>query len=102
MDKNEAKNEKTAKKIIANFENTPGSILVGTEMALFYLTKEIESVAVVSFDSLFNIPHYNVYEKIIDLIVILNSFTKEVFSSDAPTRRKHTQTYPKQKLNTVL
>lgn len=46
-------------------------------MALTHLTKEIENVAVVSFDSLFNIPHYNVYEKIIDLVVTLNSFTKK-------------------------
>ncbi|MDQ5883144.1 MAG: PriA 3primeBD protein [Patescibacteria group bacterium] len=77
LDKIEAKNEKTARKIVKDFEETPGSVLVGTEMALFYLTKEIDNVAVVSFDSLFNIPHYNVYEKIIDLIVILNSFTKK-------------------------
>jgi primosomal protein N' len=77
LDKTEAKNEKSARKIVKDFEETPGSILVGTEMALFYLTKEIENVAVVSFDSLFNIPHYNVYEKIIDLVVLLNSFTKK-------------------------
>lgn len=77
IDKTSAKTEKNAQKIIKDFEATPGSILVGTEMALFYLTKEIESVAVVSFDSLFNIPHYNVYEKIIDLVVLLNSFTKK-------------------------
>ncbi len=77
LDKTEASTEKNAQKIIKDFENTPGSILVGTEMALFYLTKEIDSVAVVSFDSLFNIPHYNIYEKIIDLVVLLNSFTKK-------------------------
>ncbi len=77
LDKTEASTEKKAKKIVRDFEETRGSVLVGTEMALTHLTKEIENVAVVSFDSLFNIPHYNVYEKIIDLVVTLNSFTKK-------------------------
>ncbi len=77
LDKTQVKNEKEGQKIIKDFENTPGSILIGTEMALSFISKEIESVAVISFDSLFNIPHYNIYEKIIDLIVILNSFTKK-------------------------
>ena len=77
LDKTKATTEKKAKEIIRNFENTPGSVLIGTEMSLFYLTEEIENVAIISFDSLFNIPNYNIYEKIIDLIVLLNSYTKK-------------------------
>ncbi len=77
LDKEEAGTEKRAEKIVRDFEGTPGSILVTTEMALFYLKKDVDTVAVVSFDSLFNIPHYNIYEKIIDLVVSLNSYTKK-------------------------
>lgn len=77
LDKTKATTEKKAKEIIHNFENTPGSVLIGTEVSLFYLTEEIENVAIISFDSLFNIPNYNIYEKIIDLVVLLNSYTKK-------------------------
>lgn len=77
MDKETVKSEKDAEKIMKAFESTPGSILIGTELAFFYAKQEIENVAVISFDSLFNIPNYNIYEKIIDLIVLLNSYTKK-------------------------
>lgn len=77
LDKTSASTPKKAKLIIKNFEETKGSVLIGTEMALFYMQKEIDNVAIVSFDSLFNIPNFKIYEKIIDLIFILNSYTKK-------------------------
>ncbi|MEZ4211033.1 MAG: hypothetical protein R3B39_01925 [Candidatus Paceibacterota bacterium] len=103
MDKETVKSEKDAEKIMKAFESTPGSILIGTELAFFYAKQEIENVAVISFDSLFNIPNYNIYEKIIDLIVLLNSYTKK--SLLVQTRNpdeKVLLSYKKQKSFTIL
>lgn len=76
LDKDTASTPKKAKKILEEFNNKKGGILIGTEMALFYLKEEIDDIAIVSFDTLFNIPNYNIYEKIINLIVLLNTYTK--------------------------
>lgn len=68
LDKESAKNAGDAKKIIKEFEENPGSILVGTEMALFYLRKNVELSVIASFDSLWSIPNYKISEKIIQII----------------------------------
>ncbi|MBP7804890.1 MAG: hypothetical protein KA052_01545 [Candidatus Pacebacteria bacterium] len=58
-----------AKKVAAQFSAAQGGVLVGTEMALFYLTDPVTHSCIVSFDTLFNIPSYRTNERIIELFL---------------------------------
>ncbi|MFA6177461.1 MAG: hypothetical protein WC694_01025 [Candidatus Paceibacterota bacterium] len=69
LDKESAKTASGAKKIIKEFEENPGSILVGTEMAFFYLKNKIPLSVIASFDSLWSIPNFKIGEKIIQIIL---------------------------------
>jgi len=77
LDKESAKTANGAKKIVKEFEENSGSILVGTEMALFYLKDKIPLSIVASFDSLWSIPNFKMSEKIIQLLLLILSKTKE-------------------------
>ncbi len=76
LDKEIAKTAKGAEKIVKEFEDTEGSILVGTEMAFFYLKEKISLSIVASFDSLWSIPNYKMGEKIIQIITSIISKTE--------------------------
>lgn len=77
MDKDHIKNHKQAVKSRETFYGTPGSIMLGTEMALSYLNQKIENIAVVSVDSYFSIPDYQINEKIFHIILELRSRTQK-------------------------
>ncbi|NCS99975.1 hypothetical protein GW765_03275 [Candidatus Parcubacteria bacterium] len=79
LDQTHAKTKTQAKNIIKEFESTPGSILIGTEMALHYSLEEVPTVAVVSFDSLFAIPSFRIHERILHLLIHLEDMSKESF-----------------------
>lgn len=79
LDKEIIKTEKKARDIITKFENSPGSILLGTELALFYLKKQIENVAVASIDSLFSVPDFRINEKIFYNLLLMRSLAQKVF-----------------------
>jgi primosomal protein N' (replication factor Y) len=79
LDKESAKTEKGAEKIIKEFEESSGSILVGTEMAFFYLQKKIPLSIIASFDSLWSIPNYKMGEKIIQIMLSIIDKTTEKF-----------------------
>jgi len=68
LDKESAKTKKGAEEIIKEFEENPGSILVGTEMAFFYLKNKVQLSIIASFDSLWSIPNFKMNEKIIQII----------------------------------
>ncbi len=77
LDKEAVKTSKEAEKIVKEFEENPGSILIGTEMAFFYLKEKIDLSIIASFDSLWSIPNYKISEKIIQLLLSALSRTKE-------------------------
>jgi primosomal protein N' (replication factor Y) len=79
IDKEHAKTPKQIKKIVDEFYATPGSILVGTELALAHLRDTIDTVAITSFDSLFSVPSFRIGEKIISLVARLEEMTKTHF-----------------------
>ena len=54
---------------INDFMSSPGSILIGTEMALFYMTEPVENTAIAAIDSFFTIPDYSINERAINIIV---------------------------------
>lgn len=77
LDKEEVDGAKGAEKIISEFEENKGAILIGTQMALFYLKEKVPLSIIASFDSLWSIPNFKMGEKIIELIFSIISKTKE-------------------------
>lgn len=73
------KTQKQAKKLIEDFYNTPGAILIGTEMALLYAREEIEHIGVVSIDSMFSLPDFGIHERILTNILRAKSLASKNF-----------------------
>ena len=69
MDKDSVKSHKEALRVVKEFYETPGSIMLGTEMSFYYLKSKIDYVAIVSFDALFSIPSFRINEKIINVLI---------------------------------
>ena len=67
------KNDKAVYEKLERFRSKPGSILLGTELALSRLSEKVEHVAVVSLDSLFALPDFRIQEKIMYTIIRLRS-----------------------------
>ncbi len=77
LDKETAKTSKGAEKIIKEFEESEGAILVGTEMAFSYLQNKVPLSIIASFDSLWSIPNYKMSEKILHIMLGMVEKTKE-------------------------
>lgn len=73
IDYDSVKTHAAAEKIITAFYNTPGSIMIGTEMALLYLREKIEHAAVITMDSMFSIPDFRINEKVLGTILKIRS-----------------------------
>ncbi len=71
LDKDIATTPKKAKEVAQSFVTSPGSILLGTPMALSYIEKDIENVTVLSIDSLFALPDFRGTERIFNLLLRL-------------------------------
>jgi primosomal protein N' (replication factor Y) len=70
----------TKKKIlttIESFNDKPGGILIGTDMALYYLDNQVENIAVASLDSQFSIPDFRIKEKIFHTLLRLRSLASQ-------------------------
>jgi len=74
-----AKTPKQARAIIDEFYDTPGSILIGTEMAILYLRESIENSAIISIDALFGIPDFSIREKILRTLLTIRSKSNNTF-----------------------
>jgi len=79
LDKETVKTTNKAEKIIKEFQKNPGSIIIGTEMALFYLKEKIPLTIISAFDSLWSIPNFRMSEKIIQIIISILSKTEKQF-----------------------
>src|SRR3989344_4375180 len=77
MDKDHVTTHKQAVKARDLFYSTPGSVMVGTEMAATYLNEKIENVAVISIDSYFSIPDFQVNEKIFHILLGLRALAEK-------------------------
>jgi len=66
-------------KAVEKFYNTPGSILIGTEMALHYLQKPIAHTAVASADSLLLLPEWRIGEKLFSMLLVIRSLATKTF-----------------------
>jgi primosomal protein N' (replication factor Y) len=83
LDKENIKTNKEAEKLIHEFYDSPGSILIGTEMALFYLKEKLPLSIIASLDSLYSIPNYKINEKVIQIItsIIRNTARKLIIQT---------------------
>lgn len=75
LDKETARNAKEAELIVQEFESSKSSVLVGTEMALFYLKEKIDASIIASFDSLWSIPNFKIGEKILQILLKISERT---------------------------
>jgi primosomal protein N' (replication factor Y) len=73
IDADATKTDKEVNQKIERFKSRPGSILLGTELALQYLNEKIDHVAIVSLDSLFSLPDFRIQEKVMYNIVRLRA-----------------------------
>src|SRR3989344_2066151 len=79
IDADTTSTEKKLTDTIASFYASPGSILLGTEMALSYLHEKIQNSLIVSIDSLFSIPDFRIHEKILYTIIKIRALTSKNF-----------------------
>ncbi len=79
MDKEHIKNHKQAVKSRDEFYSTPGSIMIGTEMALTYINQRIENSVVVSLDSYFSIPDFQINDKVFHILLTLRALSDKNF-----------------------
>ncbi|MFA5987192.1 MAG: hypothetical protein WC797_00880 [Candidatus Paceibacterota bacterium] len=68
IDGDSTPDHKKASEIASEFLSEPGSILLGTSMAIPYLPSQIDNTAVVSLDSLFFVPEFRMSEKIFGIV----------------------------------
>ncbi len=73
IDADSTKTNKEIDEKIEKFKSRPGSILLGTELALQYLNEKIDHVAIVSLDSLFSLPDFRIQEKVMYNLVRLRA-----------------------------
>lgn len=79
IDKDSVTTLKRGQKVVEDFYNSPGSVLLGTEMALLYLDKPLDNAIIVSLDSLFSVPDFRINEKIASLIVRIRTLATKNF-----------------------
>lgn len=81
-------NHKKARESAHAFFESPGGIMVGTEMMLPYITQQAELVAAVSLDSLFALPDFRIHEKLFHIGITLRQAARNYFliQTRAPDR----------------
>lgn len=71
--------KKQIQSLVDIFYQTSGAVLVGTEMAIPYLDKQVSVVAATSFDGIIASSTYNADEKILYLLLRLQELAKTAF-----------------------
>lgn len=79
MDRTTIKTHKKAVSMAEKWISSPGSVLVGTEMALLYIDKKFDNVGIVSLDSYLSIPDFRMGEKIFSMISKMRSLASKRF-----------------------
>ncbi len=79
LDSDAVKTEKQGKTLINNYLNSPGSILLATEMLFSFYEGEFDRTGVVSVDGLFNIPDFGINERAFRLLIRLKMAARKTF-----------------------
>lgn len=75
LDSEHVKNYREAESLVRKFLDTPGGILLGTEMALNYLRRQVTHSIVVTIDAMMALPDFRINEKIFTLLARLRAIT---------------------------
>jgi len=73
IDADTTKTEKEIAETLAKFRAKPGSILLGTELAIQNFSEKIDHIAISSLDSLFSLPDFRIQEKIMYNLIRLRA-----------------------------
>ncbi|OHA13617.1 MAG: hypothetical protein A2909_00770 [Candidatus Tagabacteria bacterium RIFCSPLOWO2_01_FULL_39_11] len=79
MDGDAIKNQKQGKEVIDSFFKAQKGVLMATELIFSFLERLVDSVFVVSADSLLALPDFRMNEKIFKQLIRLRSFAKKNF-----------------------
>lgn len=79
LDTDAVTTHKQARERAEEFLHTPGAILLGTEMAIPYLTDPIGLVSVLSVNSLLTIPEFRMTEHVFRLLLVLREKARDHF-----------------------
>lgn len=71
IDSDTTKTDKQINHALEQFKEKPGSILLGTELALIRMREKVDHIAVASLDSLFALPDFRIGEKVMYTLVRL-------------------------------
>ncbi len=77
VDKDKTPTRALIKKTIASFLESPGSVLIGTEVALAALKKKIAVTAAVSIDPIFALPSFRIHERAFHILLSLREKANE-------------------------
>lgn len=96
LDKQTESTRIKARKKMTQFTDTPGSIMIGTEYALLYLTG-VDHAAVASLDSLFLIPDFRMHERILNTLLTIQGHVKDsyIIQTRTPDNPLFTHIYKK-------
>jgi primosomal protein N' len=76
LDSDNAPTPKKIRETIEKFKETPGSILLGTEMLVNYFHDKVPYAAVVTLDSLLSLPDFRISERIFYMLLRLRALTE--------------------------
>lgn len=79
IDTDSLKTHKEARERMIAFYSTPGAIMLGTEMALPYLTDPVGLIGVLSVNSLLTIPDFKMSEHVFRLLLVLREKARDHF-----------------------
>jgi primosomal protein N' (replication factor Y) len=79
LDSDTVKTKKQAEEMIESYTDTPGSILLATEMLFTHFDGGADRVGIISVDGLFNMPDFRINEKIFRLLLGLKMRSKKTF-----------------------
>ena len=79
VDADNTKTEKSIQTAMKKFRDKPGSILVGTEMALLHMSEPVEHIAIASIDSLLALPDFRIQERMMYALTRLRNLAKRTF-----------------------
>ncbi|MBI2097478.1 MAG: hypothetical protein HYT46_00880 [Candidatus Vogelbacteria bacterium] len=79
LDSDRIRSGRQAEALVKKFLATPGGVLVGTEMTMYYLRDKIENAAVAAIDSLFALPDYRINERVFNLLLRLRALASKSF-----------------------
>jgi primosomal protein N' len=79
IDSDNTKTSKKAEEIIKQFNKTPNSILIGTEMSLHYINGLVDNVIAVGLDAFLAMPDWRASEKLFSTLIRLKQLARKHF-----------------------